>query len=89
VFSEHSSIAIYPNPVLNTTTLNYNLPSPSPITITLHDILGREVLRRELGIQAEGEHEETLDVSEVPIGSYIVKISTNGENFTSRISVVR
>jgi hypothetical protein len=80
---------IYPNPSTSECTVNFELPSPSPVTITLHDILGREVLRREMGVQAEGEHEESLDVSELAIGSYIVKISTNGEVFTSRVSVVR
>ncbi len=79
----------YPNPSSGYTTINYTLPTSSSVTITLHDILGREVLRREMGVQSEGEHEESLDVSELPIGSYIVKISTNQEVFTSRISVVR
>jgi hypothetical protein len=80
---------IFPNPSTSECTVNFLLPSPSPVTITLHDILGREVLRREMGVQTEGQHEESVDVSGLPIGSYIVKISTNGEVFTSRISVVR
>jgi hypothetical protein len=79
----------YPNPSATISNIRFGLSSPSPVTITLHDILGREVLRREMAVQSEGEHEESLDVSELPIGSYIVKISTNGEVFTSRISVVR
>lgn len=80
---------LFPNPTSIIANVNFTLPSPSTVTITLHDILGREVLRREMGVQAEGQHEESLDVSELPTGSYIVKISTNQEVFTSRISVVR
>jgi hypothetical protein len=80
---------LFPNPASTIANVNYLLPSSSPVTITFHDILGREVLRREMGVQTEGQHEESVDVSKLPIGSYIVKISTNQEVFTSRISVVR
>ncbi|HEY6171212.1 MAG TPA: hypothetical protein VIX80_03030, partial [Candidatus Kapabacteria bacterium] len=52
----------FPNPSTGFIKVNYSTSSPSPVTITLHDILGREVLRREMGVQSEGEHEESLDV---------------------------
>lgn len=84
-----TEVDIAPNPSSFATKVYCTLPSPSLVTITIHDILGREVMRNELGMRGEGSHEETLDVSELPIGSYIVKISTNQEVFTSRISVVR
>jgi hypothetical protein len=87
--STDRSLLLYPNPSSENSTINYKLPSPSPVTITLHDILGREVLHREMGVQSEGEHEESLDVNRLPIGSYIVRIHTDKEVFTSRISVVR
>jgi hypothetical protein len=84
-----SDIQTYPNPSSGKSIIPYILTSSSPVTITLHDLLGREVLRREMGMRTEGKHEETLDVSELPIGSYILKIHTDKEVFTSRISVVR
>lgn len=46
----------YPNPFSTSTAISYQLIKPSNVQVTIYDILGREVRRFSLGVQANGTH---------------------------------
>jgi len=82
---------LYPSPIENSDLLKIYPKGDSPkelCTISITDIIGNTLISKQTIFSSNGVG-ESLDVSELPVGSYIVKISTNGEVFTSRISVVR
>ena len=46
----------YPNPFSSTTAISYQLDKPADVTVTVYDILGREVRKFTAGGQATGIH---------------------------------
>lgn len=66
--------ANHPNPVTVTTTFAYTLPAPAEVTITVYDLLGREVLRTTEPPRAAGTHTATLDVRDLPSGVYVYRV---------------
>ncbi len=73
--------ANYPNPFNPSTTIGFDLPAAAVVTLTVYDILGREVRRlmnRQIG---PGYHQaiwngRTNDGREVPTGIYIARLVT-------------
>jgi hypothetical protein len=69
-----SSLAIYPNPLHDATTISYTLANPSPIHIIVRDILGREAYVTSYGIENDGEHSHRLMLDQLSAGGYTVSI---------------
>jgi len=51
----------YPNPFNPSTTIVYQLPQPVPVTLTVHDLLGRQVATLVAGVKPAGYHSATWD----------------------------
>ena len=76
----------WPNPAHDNVTLDMSLKWDAPVTITLHDLLGRERQRtRFAGVS--GPSSRTLDTSLVPSGAYLIRVSQRGEQVTRLIVV--
>jgi PKD repeat protein len=78
---------VYPNPSAGSSLVNigYSLTSSEPITISLVDMLGREILVSRGELMAPGEHLVTIDTRApgLEAGVYLVKIS-NGTSYETR-----
>ena len=77
-FALHSA---YPNPFNPSTTLRYDLPTGSNVTLTVHDVLGREVAILADGFTAAGSHQtiwygRNQRGTGVPSGVYIARLVT-------------
>ncbi len=71
----------YPNPFNPVTTLRYDLPQRADVTLTIYDILGREVRTLVQGEQAAGYKSVTWDGQDasghaLPSGIYIARLVT-------------
>lgn len=71
----------YPNPFNPVSTIRYELPLGSDVSLVIYDILGREVARLVQGEQAAGYHQVVWDGRaatgrEVPSGIYIARLVT-------------
>jgi len=71
----------YPNPFNPVSTIRYDLPQASNVTLIVYDILGREVARLVDGYMEPGYHHTMWDSRdqygrEVPSGIYIVRLVT-------------
>ena len=67
-------VAVFPNPATNLLNVRYNLPTNDKILISLFDLQGKLLLEMNKGNRAKGEHEESLDISTLPVGQYICRI---------------
>ncbi|MCP4580908.1 MAG: T9SS type A sorting domain-containing protein [candidate division Zixibacteria bacterium] len=77
----------YPNPFNASTTIKYNLPTTSEVTIEIYDILGRKIETLLNDIKQAGYHQATWNACEVSSGLYFYRIQA-GEFTESKKMVI-
>ncbi len=77
----------YPNPFNPATTLAFELPQASRVTLTVFDVLGREIVRLAEGDFEPGRHELVFDARDAASGLYIARMVAEGEegNISTKI----
>ena len=78
-------VVIFPNPTSTNLNVRYNLPKEDVITIALFDMQGKLILQKSLGKQVSGEQQQTLDVSNLPEGSYVCHIKGQHQTVTKTV----
>ena len=64
----------YPNPFTSSTTIFYKIRTPGNVTLTIFDLIGREVCRYDEGFKQIGESEKKVVVNFLSSGVYIYEI---------------
>ena len=77
-------IEAWPNPFRGPLRAAFTLERPEPVTLEVVDVLGRVVLRRDLGPLPTGAHETGLDGASLGAGVYILRLSAQGETRAAR-----
>jgi uncharacterized lipoprotein YddW (UPF0748 family) len=83
--------ALSPNPASELATLRFSLDVPSPVSVTLTDMLGREVWSLWSGVQRSfpaGAQSVDIDVRSLPAGVYLCRFAA-GVFVEVRVIVVR
>lgn len=84
------SISNYPNPAATTTTFTYSLTERSLVTLSVYDVMGREVASIVTNeMHDKGTYESDLDVSKLATGSYIYKMNVGGKMLSGTLNVVK
>lgn len=85
-----TTISNYPNPASLLTTFTYSLTERSLVTLSVYDVMGREVASIITNqMQDKGTYESDLDVSILSAGSYIYKLNVGGNMLTGTLNVVK
>jgi hypothetical protein len=75
---EKNELKIYPNPSINNSTIEYYLPQPSEVLISIYDLKGNEITKlNNRNIHESGNYKITLELNNYPSGVYIIKMRTN------------
>ena len=82
-------VNIAPNPTTNAANIVLTLPTASPVRLTLHDALGREVRIVAEGMYAAGAQEFSVSLDGLPSGIYFVRANVGGQVLVRRLAVVR
>ncbi|WP_231590605.1 M43 family zinc metalloprotease [Hymenobacter terrenus] len=82
-------ISVYPNPLTKETAVHLNLPATTQVQVRLTDVLGRDVLTLPAKTYGAGQQAVSLQSAGQPLqaGVYVVRISLDGETFTSKLTV--
>jgi Subtilase family/Secretion system C-terminal sorting domain len=78
----------YPNPSSGNARIGFRLSQTSPVRLTAYDLLGRRVLRLERSRLPPGRHTETLNVSALPAGVYMIVLAASGATLHDVMVVV-
>ena len=82
-------ISVYPNPLTNETAVHLSLPTATEVQLRLTDMLGRTVLS--LPAKTYGAGQQTLPLPTaghaLRTGIYIVRITLDGEAYSSKLTV--
>ena len=74
--ADFSIESAYPNPFTSHSTISYVLDSPSEVSFTLYDMLGRVVQTQKLGFQPAGPGSINISGETLAPGAYVYEIGT-------------
>jgi hypothetical protein len=80
----------YPNPFNASTTISYQLPEASFVTLGIFDMLGRRVgtlINNQP--HSAGEHQIVWDASEHSSGMYFYRLDASGNSRTSKMLLLK
>ncbi len=79
----------FPNPAINRTTIRFSITARDAVTLSIHNMLGQEVLRVfDRRILDPGSHNVTVETTDLPNGVYFYSLRTS-RHATSRIMILR
>ncbi len=79
----------YPNPFNNSTTIRFDVPNESFVSLELYNILGQKiqtVLNRSL---STGHHAVDLELSGLASGVYLYRLTVNGFSITKKLCLIK
>lgn len=79
--------SVYPNPIRDVATLEFEVPRRSDVHLIVYDVLGREVAVLANGVRAAGQHEEALNTASFAPGVYLARLTVDGQRWTRRLTV--
>ena len=78
---------IYPNPIVNNATINFNVEAAATVSYQIYDLSGRMVQNATLGNYGQGSHSVNFNVNALSSGAYIIKVQAGAVSNTSKILV--
>lgn len=82
------ALSVHPNPFRSATKLEFSLAHEARVTVTIHDVAGREVARLANGIYPAGTHEARIDAGRLPSGVYLCRLRTGERSLTKRFVLI-
>jgi hypothetical protein len=79
----------YPNPFNPTTSISYELPALSRVTLKVYDLLGRETATLVDEVKHPGRYAARWDASDVATGVYFYRLKADGLVATRKVLLVR
>ncbi len=79
----------YPNPFNPSTTISYQLPISSHVSLKVYDVLGNEVATLVDGTKEAGYYQTNFDASFLASGMYIYRLTANGNILTRKMQLIK
>ena len=67
----------------------FELPRDGAVRLAVYDLLGREVAVLAEGVRPAGAHTARVEAGPLASGVYLVRLDTEGQALTHRMTVVR
>ena len=77
-------INVFPSPTNSICWIEINSPKPERLSIILTDMLGRILIER-IVMNSQISHREQLDLSNYPMGNYILNMKLGEKNISRKI----
>ena len=86
---EYSLLQNYPNPFNPTTTISFNLPSKSFISLKIFDLIGREQATIVSEEMSQGNYSRQWNAERFPSGIYFYRLQTGIFSETKKLLLLR
>ncbi len=86
-FSVASGFNVYPNPSNGLVNLNYSLTANTKVSVEVVDMLGNIVMFQNMGTQNTGSYTNTIDMTSLSAGVYMMNVKTNDVVNTIRVTM--
>ncbi|MGB3080211.1 MAG: T9SS type A sorting domain-containing protein, partial [Saprospiraceae bacterium] len=83
-----SAVTLWPNPTNGSINLSFDSRASQEIQMRLINFLGQEMLREKIDAR-KGSNIQTIDVSHIPEGSYLMEVKTDSEMYTKVVVIIR
>ena len=83
------NLAVHPNPFNAMTTIELELQTQDYVTVTLFDILGRNVRTLDMGKALPGRHSLALDGSDLSAGMYVLRVQGSAASDVRKIVLLK
>ncbi|MBI5060206.1 T9SS type A sorting domain-containing protein [candidate division KSB1 bacterium] len=81
--------AIYPNPFNSSTTISFDLPRPSAVSMRVYDVTGRATATLIESPLEAGSHRLTFDAHGLAAGVYFVSLQAEGYSATRKLLLLK
>lgn len=87
---EEFGVNVYPNPVVSeNANINFTIVEDDFTTVSVYDLLGNQVMNVVNGNLTAGNYNETINVSALSSGHYIIRIESGSNNAVANIEIVK
>ena len=83
------ALSAHPNPTRGAATLSFDLAAPADVRLAVYDVLGRQVALLQDGTLDAGAHALVFDGTDLPSGTYVYRLATDGAVQTGRLTLAR
>ncbi len=83
------NVSAYPNPASDLITVNFEALQGADMKMQITDLSGKAVITFDTEKLSKGLIQKQIDVSKLPVGSYLLSIEMNGALTTEKINVTR
>ncbi|MDQ3048856.1 MAG: T9SS type A sorting domain-containing protein [Bacteroidota bacterium] len=82
-----NNVNVYPNPVTNNATVNFELAQSNEVSIAVVNAIGQLVVSENLGTLAPGSQVYSLDATSLNNGLYFLNITVGNHTITKKVSI--
>jgi len=79
----------YPNPFNPQTKIGFTLTAPTPVNLSIYDVLGRKITTLVKGIEPIGFHHVNFDGSNLPSGIYYCQLKSGSTTLTRKMLLIK
>jgi hypothetical protein len=83
-YDVNNYVKTFPNPASDYLLVYAESLEQNPVTIVMHDLMGREILRH---VGQEGVVDMDVDVRHLNVGAYILSIDVDGVTYTKKVLI--
>ena len=87
--SEYALNPVYPNPFNPSATIRFDIPEVSRVELQVFDVKGALVETLLKKLMVSGQHTYTWQPQALPTGTYFLKLITNNQSFTQKVTYVK
>ena len=82
-------LLIYPNPLLSTATIEYELKEPAMVSLIIYNHLGQQIETLVNQHMQTGKHQVIWDAKGLPSGIYLYRLTAENQSGTGKMVVVK